>query len=192
MRVNRLALAISLCAGLAMFAGRAHAGGISSDLISGSFNIVSSQEPNTHTVCAVTADDSTFDVFGSAAGNDGTQAVVVSYDTPQPTSASRKTQTARIKQSTFSFLSFKFGAAAADHGDRRKVQRLRLGQHQESRTARSASSCKSDDVFGVLTANEASSVEAAFANSTTVKVKLNANKGKGSITIKCKGDLGPS
>ena len=45
-------------------------------------------------------------------------------------------------------------------------------------------------MFGVLSAAQATSLQAAFASSKTVKVKLNSSKGKGSISIKCKGDLG--
>src|SRR5258705_12166062 len=94
MRVNRFALAISLCAGLAMFAGLAHAG-TPSDLLQGSFSIVSSQEPNVDT-CTVSAINGTFSVTGDSVGNDGGTAVSVHYNTIQPTSVSRKTTTASI------------------------------------------------------------------------------------------------
>jgi hypothetical protein len=187
MHVHRFAIAIGLCAGIAVLAGRAQ--GATTDLIDGSFNIVSSQEPNTQTLCVVSAEGDTFEVSGTAAGNDGMQAVVVSYDTPQPTSVSRKNQTASIKQSSFSFLSFKFGAAAAITGIAQKCS-VTGSVNTKKANGSITVSCKTDNLFGLLTANEATSLQTAFANSTTVKVKLNS-KGAGSLTIKCKGPFGP-
>ncbi len=191
MRVNRFALAISLCAGLAMFGGRAHAGigGATSDLIDGDFSIISSQEPNTQTECLVGAEGSDFFVEGSATGMDGAVVVVVSYFTPQPTSVTRKTQSLKVKQGTFSELEISFDGGGVGPG---LVEKCSVSGSVNTKKATGSITvdCKSDDIFGVLSAAQATSLQAAFASSKTVKVKLNSSKGKGSISIKCKGDLG--
>ena len=186
MRVNRFVLAIGLCAGLGMSAGLAHAG-TPSDLLDGGFDIISSQEPNTNG-CTLVAASTTFFVQGGVDGQDGKDTITIQYFTPQPTSVSRKTQTAKVKEGTWSQLTFRRNGTIIGSNI---VDKCSVSGSVNTKKGNGSVKvkCKSDDVFTALSVSDAQSVEAAFANSKTVKVKLNTNKGKGSISIKCKGDL---
>ena len=191
MRVNRFALAISLCAGLAMFAGRAHAGigGATSTLIDGEFGIISEHRAeHAEPSCVVAADGSDFFVEGLGHRHGRRRRRGGQLQHPP---AHQRQPEDRLAEGQAGHL---LGARdlvrrrRGRPGARREVQRLRLGQHQEVERLDHRQLQERRRVRG-LGAAQATSLQAAFASSKTVKVKLNSSKGKGSISIKCKGWL---
>ena len=185
MRVNRFALAMTATL---MFAGAAHAG-TPSDLLQSSFFYA--QDPNNEAAnsCEINVGSDNFNVNGEVQGQNGKQLVRVLYSTEQPTSVSRSTNKASIKQSSFSELTFFFDATQVGPVlvEKCKVSGS-VNAKKTNQPGNVSADCKGDDVFGVLTADQANSVQAAFASTKFVKVNINQSKGKGSITIKCKGD----
>ena len=191
MRVNRFAFAMTATLAFA-WAGAASAGGVlggPSDLLEGTFFYAADPNDTAPNFCQVDVDFDQFNVNGEVRGLNGAQVVRVLYTTTQPTSVSRSSNKASIKQSSWSQLTFFFDAVQVGPViiDKCKVS----GSVNDKKTNQPGSvsaDCKGDDVFGVLSVGQADAVEAAFASTKFVKVNVNANKGKASITIKCKGD----
>ena len=192
MRVNRFALAVTVCAGLALLAGRVQAGGgFTSDLIEGTWFINNDpNDPNANN-CFVSLgafEGTTFETGGIVQGlGTGSEVVTVRYDALQPTSASRNTKSGKVSEGTFSSLRLTFGATVVGpvQVDKCSVS----GSVNDSKSTGSVSAdCKGTDVFSALTANQLASLQAAFNGNKDVKVKVNSDAQKASINIKCKGD----
>jgi hypothetical protein len=192
MRINRIALAMTLCAA-AFLAGRAHAGGVVSDLLEGDFEIDGSDDDDPgNNLCEVFAIGNEFETSGTISGS-GTagQAVSVDYITPTPTSASRSPNKVSVKQATFSRLTFHFGLATVGPTLVEKCSVSGAVSTKTDPTPDQGSvsvSCSGTDVFALLSADQAASLLTAFQDSKTIKVTINGSSNKGSLKVKCKGD----
>ena len=187
MRVNRFTLAITVCAGLALLAGRAHAG-FSTPFVDTTFFIANdANDPNAN-FCEVGANGPNFGVNGTVAGTAQAVAVSVDYFTFQPTSASRSSNKVSVKQGTFSALTFHFDATAVTTSIEKCSISGSVNRKKSPAQGSASVNCKGDNVFGVLTSNQVAQLQAAFDGNKNVKVKVNTNKGHASITIKCKGE----
>ena len=190
MRVNRIALVIAMCGGLALFAGRAHAG-FSTPLADGFWDVNDdANEPNNPNSCFVGTDGffTLFEAGGEVEGPGTGQQIIIDYDTSQPTNVSRNTKTITVKQNQFSLIRVRgIGGAAFDVTN--VVEKCKVsGSVNTSKLTGSVSvSCKGSNLFGILSADQAASVQAAFQGSKRVKFKFNASTGKASLSIKCKG-----
>jgi len=192
MRVNRIALAIAMCAGVALFAARAQAG-TTSDLAEGFYDIA--DDPNNAALnnCFVGSDFGFFETGGTVTGaGTGGQAISIDYDTPQPTNVSHSSKKIAVKQSTFSTIRIIGGAGGAGTFNTGFIPVTKCSVNGSVNVSKLTGSvgtdCNGSDLFSVLTADQAASVQTAFANNKRVKFKYNANNGKASLTIHCKGD----
>jgi len=193
MRSLRVALVLSFVGGLGLWAAPAHAGPVS-PLLEGFFDV--SDEPNSAYLngCFVGSDTGSdagfFDVGGQVGGvGTGGQSITISYDAPQPTSASRSTAKIAVKQSQFATLRVVGGAPGAFDTGTLTVAKCKVnGSVNGTKLTGSVSaSCGGNDAFAPLTADQGASVVAAFAGSKHIKVKIDASTGKWSLSIKCKG-----
>ena len=161
---------------------------LASGLVDDFFAIQSSDDPNNNT-CEVGASGSAFEAFGEVTGlGTGGQVVVIRYDTPQPTSASRSSKKISVKQSEFSTLDILFDDVSATGGPV-AVEKCSVNGSVAviKLTGKVSTKCKTDTLFALLNANQVGSVIAAFNGNKAVKVKVNGSNSKGSLSIKCSG-----
>jgi len=191
MRVREFVVATSLVAGFVLVGSRAQAGGIVIPILNAAYQITSSNDPNTNT-CFVSGVDNSFDASGKATGTGtGTDAVQVLYDTGRPTNTSRSSAKISVKQTSFATLRVIITGSGAGNDvntvalpiDKCSVS----GSVNASKMTGSVSaSCSGSNIFGTLTANQVTSIQAAFNGNKTVTFKGNGT-GKWSLKVKCSG-----
>ena len=195
MRAKSIVLAIAICAGLGLVAGRASAGigftdaPITSDLVDGFFGWSNDANEPISNFCEADVEDTSFFAGGEVIGS-GTNAEVVTvlYHTQQTTSGSRNTAKASVKQGTFSTLQINFGAVQVGPVQIQKGS-ISASVNTNNGNSSMSASFKGDDVFALLNANQIGSLTTAFSGSKSVKFKANTSKNKASLTIKCKGNF---
>jgi len=146
-------------------------------------------DPNDNT-CEVGVNGAEFRASGgvSGVGTDG-QLVRVVYDTPQPTHASRSNTKVSVKQSKYSTLNILFDGVSTTGGPVVVEKCSVRGSANTTRLTGSVSTkCKTDSLFSLLDPAEVASIQAAFDDNRQVKVKVNSDASKGSISIRCKGE----
>lgn len=187
MRVFRFAMMISMSLGIALFASGVQAGDIGDpSTLADGFYIIDSGDANNE--CEVGSDGTEFEAFGTVSGT-GTagQAVSVDYETPQPTNVSRNDDKISVKQNKFSRLTAHFGVVTVGP---LIVEKCSVsGSVDVSKlTGKVTAKCKTDTLFANLSANQVASLQTAFDGNKNVKVEVNSDATKGSISITCKGD----
>ena len=187
MRVTKTFLAFSLVAGLALFAQTARAGGFGTPLAEGFWFIQDSKDPNQNT-CEVGVSGTEFEAFGDVTGTAQKTAVDVSYDTLQPTGTSRNQKSISVKQGSFSTLNVLFNGTTVSGNVPVEKCSVNGSVNTVKATGSTSVSCKGDNITDLLSADEATTVEAALSGIPGVKFKVNVNNGHWSLSIKCKGD----
>lgn len=160
-----------------------------SALVDDFYAIESNNDPNDNT-CEVGADGNEFQAFGAVNGSGtGGEAVRITYNTPQPTSATRSETKLTVKQSSFSLVDIRLHGVSATGGPI-VVEKCSIDGSVDTKklTGSVSANCKTDDLFTLLTANQIASILTAFNGNKDVKVKVNTDTLKGSISIKCSGD----
>jgi activator of HSP90 ATPase len=116
------------------------------------------------------------------------QIVRISYDTPNPTSTSRSEKQVSVKQNKFSTLEIRFDGVTATGGPV-SVEKCSINGSANAvkLTGSVSANCSTDTLFALLTPAEIASIQAAFNGNKRVKLKVNANTLKGSVSIKCSG-----
>jgi len=153
------------------------------------FFIQSSNDQNNNT-CSVGVSGEEFEAFGdvSGVGTDG-QAVRISYDTPQPTKTSRSNKRISVKQSRFSTLNVFFDGMSATDGP---VIVEKCSVNGSANTVKLMGSvsvkCNTESLFALLTENQIESIRTAFHGNKKVKVKVNSDASKASLSLSCSGD----
>ena len=187
MRVKKLALAMCLFGGLALLATRAEAG-FAAHYLEGTFDIANDpNDPNANN-CFVESDFGFFEAGGTVQGvGTAGQVVSIEYSNLEPTSVSHNTTKINVKQTQWSLLNIRFDGVSAT-GDL-AVEKCSVDGSYNSNNGKGnvSANCSGNDVFSALTANQLASVQAAFNGNKSVKVKVNTNAQKASISIKCKG-----
>jgi hypothetical protein len=160
-----------------------------STLVDGFYFIESTDDPNNNT-CEVGVSGGRFEAFGDVTGvGTAGQIVRISYDTPSPTNASRNDKQVSVKQTKFSTLQIRFDGVSATGGPVSVENCSVNGSANAVKLTGSVSvSCKTDTLFALLTPNQVGSLLAAFNGNKKVKVKVNTNTLKGSLSISCSGD----
>ena len=160
-----------------------------STLVNNFYFIESSNDPNNNT-CEVGVSGGRFEAFGDVVGvGTAGQIVRISYDTPNPTSASRNDKQVTVKQNKFSTLQIRFDGVSATGGPVSVENCSVNGSANAVKLTGSVSAnCSTDTLFALLTPNQIGSVLAAFNGNKKVKVKVNTNSLKGSISISCSGE----
>ena len=191
MRLRKFAVIASIAAGMAFVGSRAEAGSITIPILNLPYQITSSNDPNTNT-CFVDGVDREFDSGGSVTGTGtATDTVRVDYDTGRPTNTSRSSAKTNVKQSSFATLSVTITNSTSGNNvatgpipiDKCSVS----GSVNASKMTGSVSaSCSGSNIFGTLTANQVTSIQAAFNGNKTVTFKGNGT-GKWSLKVKCSG-----
>jgi len=160
-----------------------------STLVDESLFIESTTEPVNNT-CEVGANGGKFEAAGDVRGVcTAGQAVRISYDTPQPTSASRSDKKVSVKQSKFSTLDVLFDGTSATGGPVIVEKCSVKGSANAVKLTGSVSvKCKTDSLFALLTANQIASIQTAFNGNKKVKFKVTGNASKASLSISCSGN----
>ena len=176
-----------------MISNTVNSGGVAqidSPLVDGFFFIAGGDpnDPNDNT-CGVGVNGGVFAAYGDVSGvGTGTQVVKISYNTPQPTSTNRSGTKISVKQNKFSTLNILLDGVSATGGPVSVEKCSVTGSVNSSKLTGSVStSCKTDTLFALLTPAQIASVQQAFTGNKNVKIKVNTNASKGSLSIKCKG-----
>jgi len=187
MRVKKLALAMSLIGGLALLATRAEAG-FPAQFLEGTFNIANDpNDPNANN-CFIESDFGFFEAGGTVQGTGtGGEIVSIQYFNLEPTSVSHNETKIGVNQTQWSVLNIRFNGVSATGS--LQVEKCSVDGSYNSNNGKGSVSadCKGDDVFSALTANQLTSIQAAFNGNKSVKVKVNSDAQKASISIRCKG-----
>ncbi len=193
MRACAAAVAVCLCAGLAVSSGSALAGG--SWRLNGDFEVSDSLDTDNFAVIEV--DGTVFDVDGFVTGI-GTAAdlVEITFFTPAPTNVSANDTKARVRQRSFVELSF-FVVSDADERDVDEnlvVEKCSVdgSVNMDAGTGKVTVSCSSPSFWAAFTQDQVTSIQAAFADNPRVKIKQSSSDPvKGGISITIKGDAFP-
>ena len=148
--------------------------------------IEDSKDPNGN-ACEVGVDGTDFEAFGQVTGTGLKTGVDVTYDTLQPTSASRNDKSISVKQGSFSTLNVLFDGVTVSGNVAVQKCSVSGSVNTVKATGSTSVSCSGDSITDVLTANQIGIVQAALDGKPNVKFKVNSN-GKWSLKIKCKGD----
>lgn len=186
MGAKKVVLAIAVCAGLALVGGRVEAG--SSPLLDGFFSWeADGNDPDNR--CFLNLDGTNFQNGGIVEGSGtGGEEVSIAYDGTQPTSTSRSETKGKIKQSSWSRLTFNFDDVTVGPVQIEKCS-VSYSVNTNSGKGSASADCKGDDIFALLSADQLASLQTAFQGDKNVKVKVNTNANKASIKIRCKGDV---
>jgi hypothetical protein len=126
-------------------------------------------------------------------GTDG-DFVEIGVFTDLPTSMNADDKQARVRQSRFSTISI-----FIDSDDPTRDLELTLnpdkcsidGKVNAPKAKGSVTvSCSGEDIYSDISATQEASIQAAFANTKVVKIKINSDGSKGSIQIKLTGPAG--
>ena len=190
-----------LVAGLAAPAGAAP--GVVSSLIEGSWEINGQPtvQDNNAFINITPASLLGFDSFllGTAFVVHGTvrgvgtagQVVTIDYGAAQPTTTSRDSTKATVRQSQFAVLNVSFDGVSAT--GKLIVQNCSVSGSVNTKTMTGSASlgCKGTDLFAVLNADQIASLQAAFNGRRDTKIKVNRNASKWSLSIACRGAATP-
>ena len=186
MRFASLVSVVCLVVGISLAASPAQA-----QRIDGSFTVLN--DPDVGEVEAELLIDGTVfgvDGFAEGVGTDG-DTVEIRFSTPFPTHVSANDVKGRVRQNRFSqltlFIDSAFGRSLEDTFVVEKCDvdgSVNVTQQRGKVTVK----CSSDGLWFGLTPEQVQSIQAAFAESSRVKVKVSASTPtKGSISITIKG-----
>jgi hypothetical protein len=183
-------IAVFLCLGATLLAGRAEADAPMTPLIEGDFSFLSSNDPD-HTSCQLFVAGQGFVADGSVTSVDDAHASVgVSFNTVEPTSITRTSDKLAINQSKFAALSMAFSGSGSPlvHAPIEKCSVTRALSASKSKASVSLR-CKGDDLSDLLSADQIASLKQALANLPDVKFKVNSLGTVWSLSITCAGAL---
>jgi hypothetical protein len=159
-----------------------------SALIDHLFSIESANDP-IHNTAKVGVAGGEFATSGDVDGvGTSGQLVRIHYNAPQPTSASRGDNVVSVVQRRFTTINVFFDDVSATGGPMIVEKSWVKGFANVAKLQGSTSeNCELDTVLALLTPDQIASLEAAFAGNSDVRVKINGQSTKGSLTIKCNG-----
>jgi hypothetical protein len=181
MRALQLALAAFLLAASTAGAQR----------LDGTFAIVDDSEPSEDFAYVVlVGTDFYVDGLVQGVGTDG-DAVEIGYITETPTRVDVDDAQGRVRQHRFSTLAIEIESEVLERNVDLSISPEKCSIDGKVNVPKAKGSvtvsCSGDDIFAELSANQLASIQAAFANSTNVKIKVNSDGSKGSLRITLKG-----
>ena len=164
-------------------------GQAASTLVDALFLVVSKTDPADN-IGEVGVSGGEFRVFGDITGvGTALQDVRIHYDAPQPTGTSRSSKFVSVKQNAFATIDVFFDDVSATGGPLIIEKCSVNGSVNAAQLTGSISvRCKLETLFALLTPGQIASIQTAFDGTKSVKVKVNKNATKGSLTINCSGD----
>jgi hypothetical protein len=139
-------------------------------------------------------DGTEFEIEGSVSGvgTDGDD-VTISFSTQAPTNLNADDKQGRVRQSRFSTLVFFIESTVEERDLALEISLEKCAIDGKVNVAKDEGQvtveCSGTNIYSEISASQEASIQAAFADTKRVKIKVSNDGSKGSLTIKLRGPL---
>jgi hypothetical protein len=190
---RRAAAATALFSVVVFGSGLALAGAVALGRINDEFLLSDDDEPDLAFV-AIRIEDQDFAVEGlvEGSGTDG-DLVRIGFLTVTPTNVNADDKQGRVRQSRFSAITFQIESAVPERDLTLALLPEKCAVDGKVNVPKDVGhvtvKCSGTNIYSDISASQEASIQAAFAGTKKVKVKISNDGAKGSVTIKLKGTI---